>query len=120
MLKCTDEATIGTTITIMIESYFLKIRKLLGDDVAGKCYAASEALYHLIDGKNRGITPIQGTWEGVSHWALRHPSGRVTDLTVDQFVEIPDYNLFRGKGFLTKNPSKKAQAIIDKVGTYGQ
>lgn len=76
------------------------------------CYAMSEAYYHLLGGKESGLTPIQGVWEGVSHWALRTENGNVIDLTVDQFETKPDYSQFRGRGFLTKNPSKKAQEII--------
>lgn len=66
-------------------------------------------------GKTSGLTPIQGNWEGMSHWALKTKDGEIIDLTVEQFTETPDYKLFRGKGFLTKMPSKKAQTIIDKM-----
>lgn len=90
----------------------------LGEDTKGQCYPASEALYHLMEGWKYGIKPIQGNWEGVSHWALRCSDGRVIDLTVEQFNETPDYSVFRGRGFLTKTPSKKAQVIIDKVNAY--
>lgn len=82
----------------------------------GKCYQASEAYYHLMGGKASGLTPIQGVWEGQSHWALRRGCcNAVIDLTMEQFNEIPDYTLFRGRGFLTKKPSLKAQSIMDRV-----
>lgn len=91
------------------------IKDVLGQ-VEGRCYSASEAYYHLMGGKDSGLTPIQGIWEGQSHWALRRKCcNTIIDLTVEQFKEVPDYTLFRGRGFLTKEPSIKAQSIIDKV-----
>lgn len=81
----------------------------------GPCYPVSEALYHLLGGKEAGWTPIQMRHEGVSHWALRHESGTIVDLTVGQFMEPPDYSKARGRGFLTKKPSKRAQKIIDAI-----
>ena len=81
----------------------------------GNCYVASEVLYHLLGGLESGMVPIQGEWEGVSHWALRKSNGVVVDVTVEQFKTVPDYSLFRGKGFLTKKPSKKAQELIDLI-----
>lgn len=92
-----------------------RIKEALGADVSGQCYVASECLYHLMGGQASGLIPIQGNWEGISHWALKSELGWVIDLTVEQFEEVPDYSLFRGRGFLTKNPSKRAQLIIDKV-----
>lgn len=78
------------------------------------CYAVSEALYHMMGGKEAGWMPIQGVHEGVSHWALRHVAqDRIVDLTVGQFETVPDYAAFRGRGFLTKKPSKQAQELID-------
>lgn len=89
--------------------------KSLGDPT-GQCYVWSEAYYHLKGGVESGLTPIQGNWEGTSHWALRTAEGKIIDLTVSQFVETPNYDLFRGRGFLTKEPSKKAQKIIKSLG----
>lgn len=83
--------------------------------VEGQCYSASEALFHLMGGQCSKLTPIQGIWEGQSHWALRRADGHIIDLTIEQFIVIPDYTLFRGRGFLTKDPSIKAQSIINKV-----
>lgn len=84
-------------------------------DPKGNCYLYSEAYYHLMGGKDSGLTPIQGIWEGVSHWALRTRDGEIIDLTVKQFEIVPDYSLFRGRGFLTKKPSKKAQKLINQM-----
>lgn len=48
----------------------------------------------------------------------RVPDGRVIDPTVDQFDEKPDHNLAKGKGFLTKKPSKRAAALIRAARKY--
>lgn len=80
----------------------------------GNCYVASEALYHLMGGKAAGWVPINGKHEGVSHWALRN--GRlIVDVTVSQFDTVPDYSTFKGKGFLTKEPSRRAARLMEKI-----
>lgn len=84
-----------------------------------ECYAFSEAYYHMYGGKEAGLTPIQGKHEGISHWAIRCEDGTIIDLTVDQFETVPDYTTFRGRGFLTKEPSKAARVIIERWKAYG-
>lgn len=82
---------------------------------AGHCYAASEALYHLLGGKAAGWTPVTVRHEGDPHWFLRGPDGRVLDVTADQFATPVPYEQGTGKGFLTKAPSKRAAEIIGRV-----
>ena len=77
----------------------------------GHCYAASEAIYHMLS----GCKPMQINHEGGSHWYLLGPSGEVLDATADQFSTPVPYNLGKGKGFLTKAPSKRATEIIRRV-----
>lgn len=80
----------------------------------GHCYVASEAFFHLLGGPQSGLTPATVLVDGVVHWFLRGPDG-VIDLTADQFdCEIP-YSEGRGRGFLTKQPSKRAQVLISRV-----
>jgi hypothetical protein len=83
--------------------------------MSGFCYVASEAFYHIMGGKRAGFTPCTIKHEGVSHWYLKHKSGRIVDITVDQFKTVPDYSKGRGRGFLTKDPSKRAQIVIDRA-----
>jgi len=83
--------------------------------MSGYCYIASEAFYHMIGGKESGFIPCTIKHEDVSHWYLKHTSGKIVDITKLQFKTTPDYNKGRGRGFLTKRPSKKAQIIIDRV-----
>jgi hypothetical protein len=92
----------------------------------GNCYVTSEALYHLLGGKAAGWKPMQmyvytdcygdaNFPRYVSHWFLKHKSGFILDATVRQFSEPPDYSKARGRGFLTKEPSKLARALMDKL-----
>jgi len=88
---------------------------------AGHCYAAAEALYHLLGGKHSRYTPQVGKIdEEGTHWWLEDKEGNILDPTADQFYykkESPPYNNGRGTGFLTKLPSKRAQTIINRVNT---
>ena len=79
----------------------------------GNCYATSEALYHLLGGKAAGWTPMTMKMNGGSHWFLRHASGIILDATAAQFrgQHVP-YETARGKGFLTKNPSRRARLLM--------
>jgi len=49
--------------------------------MAGHCYVASEALYHMT---GRRMKPCVIRHEGSTHWFLRD-GDRVVDLTADQF-----------------------------------
>jgi hypothetical protein len=48
------------------------------------------------------------------HWYLVSPDGYVWDVTALQFETLPDYDAGRGRGFLTRYPSKRAQILIDR------
>jgi len=86
---------------------------------AGHCYASSEALYHLLGGKKEGFKPILGkTEDGLTHWWILDNNDKIIDPTAEQFFykqQIPPYNNGKGNGFLTKQPSKRAQIIIDRI-----
>jgi hypothetical protein len=101
-----------------------RLRAVLTDDLrrspwrgspnpmAGHCYVASEALFHLLGGKMSGWTPQTMTVNDVVHWFLRHEDGRILDPTFDQFDHPLDYDEGRGRGFLTRQPSKRAAEAI--------
>ena len=81
--------------------------------LAGHCYVASEAWHHLHPGQ---FTPHQLHHEGESHWYLvAKQTGEVVDLTASQFDTTPDYSQGRGRGFLTRQPSKRAQIVLDRM-----
>jgi hypothetical protein len=73
---------------------------------------ASEVYHHLSDHET---TPQHMNHCGVSHWFLRGGDGAVIDLTASQFATTPDYRTSVGKGFCTKNPSRRAQQVIEAV-----
>lgn len=88
----------------------------------GHCYAASEALYHMLGGKTAGYVPQVASFiennEKLTHWWLKNQDGQIFDPTAEQFTAIgqkPPYDLGKGAGFLTKLPSKRAATIIKRV-----
>lgn len=83
----------------------------------GHCYVASEALYHLLGGTESGWTPMSFQMDdGVVHWWLVHPEHGILDPTVGQFLYDFEYYIQgRGRGFLTKNPSRRAQEVMRRV-----
>lgn len=101
----------------------------------GNCYVTCEALYHLLGGKEAGYTPHTLKHEGDVHWYLvlttqlmetpaqttfahlfhQTQSRVIVDPTVSQFKTPPDYSKGRGRGFLTKKPSKRAAALMQKM-----
>jgi len=85
----------------------------------GNCYAASEAVYHLLGGKASGWTPMRvpmGEGEE-NHWFLKHTSGLRIDLTKEQYAgkRGPDYSRAVGCGFLTSQPSRAARRLMDQL-----
>ena len=81
----------------------------------GPCYPASEAIFHLMGGKNQGLTPMQIIHEGISHWYLKWEIENeifYIDPTSSQFNTPVPYEQGKGKGFLTKEPSKRSKKFI--------
>lgn len=81
----------------------------------GNCYVASEAAYHLLGGKKAGWKPMHMKTSTDTHWFLKHKSGLILDLTANQFKTKPDYSQGIGSGFLTKQPSKRAQKLMQTL-----
>jgi hypothetical protein len=85
----------------------------------GHCYVASEALYHLLGGHESSLQPYRGKDDaGIVHWWLEDQLGNRYDVTVDQYLSVgrqPPYTVGRAGGFLTKQPSKRAQIVINRV-----
>lgn len=82
--------------------------------LAGHCYVATEALWHLFGGPRSVFKPMVMTINGDTHWFLRG-RGMILDVTLLQYRTIPKYNTARGCGFLTSKPSKRAQIVIKRV-----
>ena len=85
----------------------------------GHCYAASEALYHLLGGKNKGYKAVRGKDnQGITHWWIVDKNGRILDPTSEQYTSKrlqPPYANGRPAGFLTREPSKRAAEIIRRI-----
>lgn len=82
----------------------------------GNCYAASEALYHIMGGKDSQWIPQVMRYRGDTHWFLKHWSGIILDPSERQFDKRkPNYSKARGTGFLTKHPSKRARELMEKL-----
>jgi len=95
---------------------------------AGHCYVASEAYFHLAGGKAVGLTPKSIKHEGSTHWYLESCGdgisesckGLIIDITSEQFKTPVPYHLGRGRGFCTKEPSKRALKLMKRVGEYNE
>jgi hypothetical protein len=81
-----------------------------------ECYPAAEVVYHAGGGRRAGLTPVQQRHEGRSHWWVRGPRGEVLDPTASQFNRPVPYERGRGRGFLTRRPSKRARALAREAG----
>ena len=81
----------------------------------GHCYVASEAFKYLSENPD-DWKPGTLRHESDIHWVLKHRiTGEIVDLTVGQFKTVPLYATFRGRGFLTKLPSKRTQILIGRI-----
>ena len=85
----------------------------------GYCDVASEAFYYLAGGKSSGWKPIHVAHEAATHWWLIDRQGRILDLTREQFRDPFPYAKGQGGGFLTREPSKRAQVVIERVKAAG-
>lgn len=94
----------------------------------GNCYVTCEALYHLLGGKDAGLTPHTVCHEGDVHWYLvrrrdywlgekvgTFEHRDILDPTAAQFREPPPYERGTARGFLTKKPSKRARALMEQM-----
>lgn len=85
----------------------------------GHCYIATEVLWHLL--KNDRLKPMCAVYSDetgrCTHWWLvDKTNGKILDPTKEQYhPDEPPYELGRGCGFLTKQPSKRAQIVLNKI-----
>jgi hypothetical protein len=83
---------------VLLESPdLLKIRYRWSEHpIYGHCYVATEALYHLLGGKEEGWSGYvygfedEFDWEPGenTHWWLQNEDGRIIDATADQFEGV--------------------------------
>ncbi len=79
--------------------------------LAGHCYVATEALYHM-GAKDEGYRPHVLQVELGTHWFLKDSQGAILDPTAAQFPELPDYQAGRCCGFLTRQPSRRTRTVM--------
>ncbi len=61
--------------------------------LAGHCYVATEALFHLLGGRESEWQSMHTEHEGVEHWWLRSKAdGSVLDATAEQFETLVPYD----------------------------
>lgn len=82
--------------------------------LAGHCYVACEALSHL-GGYAAGFRPATVRHEGAVHWFLVDAAGLVVDPTASQFASLPPYSAGVRRGFLTREPSKRARILMSRL-----
>lgn len=93
--------------------------------LSGHCYAASEAIFHMLGGVGQGWgaqvltsrTWPEGLRKGQTHWFLKNRlTGAIIDATSGQFGNlVPKHEAGVGCGFLTRTPSRRAAEIISRV-----
>lgn len=81
----------------------------------GHCYVASEAVYHLMGGKEAGFKGVTLNFQGYPHWWIVDQFGQVLDPTADQYDVVVPYGKGKGCGFLTRQPSKRAAIVIKRA-----
>lgn len=82
----------------------------------GYCYIASEALYHLTEKRLKSMQAKDDS--GISHWWLVSDDGIIYDPTKDQYSlvgKIPPYENGTHRNFLTREPSKRAKIIMNRM-----
>ena len=79
---------------------------------AGHCYVACEVLHWWLP----TLKPQFVRHEGQPHWFLREEgTGKVVDPTASQFSTPVPYEQGVGKGFLTREPSRRARIVIERM-----
>lgn len=87
--------------------------------LAGMCYTASEAIYHLSEDPLVPYCVRYGRAQDATHWYLRHAeTDQIIDVTASQFPAVDFYAMYdkgRRRAFATKEPSKRARRILDRI-----
>ena len=122
MRKCLDIAA-KVTETLTCKCNDLRRREYQDhpNPLRGHCYIAAEAVYHLALREGIHLKPMFMRSHGQPHWYLSHrgygndPWEAAIDPTAGQCWGVIDYGEGRGKGFLTKQPSKRAAELMRRM-----
>ena len=87
------------------------------DPRAGYCNVASQAFYWLMGAKSAGYKGMYLKHEGSPHWFVKSPTGKVWDLTAEQFATPVPYGKGRGKYFPVYGykPSKFSLKLLNRA-----
>lgn len=99
----------------LLKPYWRKINLESGIQTTGHCYAASEALFILLGGKDKSeYRPQVLKTKFGNHWYLKHKiTGEILEPTHTQFPNGVDYSEGKGKGFMQQ--SDRSKVIIDRI-----
>lgn len=82
----------------------------------GNCYVATEALYHILGGRESYWLVYRMRLGHDTHWYLKHSAwGTILDPSRLQFMQEPDYTKGKRTGFLTRRPSKRAMKLMEEM-----
>lgn len=90
--------------------------------LAGHCYVTAEAMYHRGLANGWTVRPMFIRHEGQPHWFVLallpgdDDTWMAADPTASQFSTPVPYHEAKGKGFLTKAPSKRARTLMARLG----
>jgi hypothetical protein len=90
--------------------------------LAGHCYVASEVAFHILGGKASGWKAMRLNHQsfpelanGETHWFIQNNNGDIIDPTAKQFSGTIPYHKATGTGFLTKEPSARANKVLKEM-----
>lgn len=79
-------------------------------------YVSSEALYHLMGGRDAGWVPHTVNHEDTEHWYLKNKKdGKILDSLSDGFETKIDYSKGRPRALHSREPSVPALQLIEKM-----
>jgi len=112
------EEDLATGARLMLPEY--RSHALRRNTLDGYCAAAAGAYFFLGGGREAGLQPMQLTHRRGSHWWIAKDHDLIIDLTLrpDEAPGRFRYRDGRPRGFMQtgyKRPSKRAQAIMERV-----
>jgi hypothetical protein len=95
----------------------LPVYRGIKNKLAGQCYVASEAFYHLMKVFNLPFyVPMHIKHENQSHWFIKDIfANKLIDLTSNQFKTTIPYSKAKFIGFMTKRPSARTRKVLKRI-----
>ncbi len=101
----------------LLKSSYLKIQNR--HSTTGHCYAASEAAMIILGGREKWMAVCGRDHTGGTHWWIKNKlTGDIFDVTSEQYTTFgfkPPYDNGKPCSFLTKEPSKRAKEILERL-----